>query len=141
MPDPSLNSVYDEKKILGCCVEKYGMNQIALCPKCYTIWNNENINGQEIRCSFGVTKSLKLKGVSLKTNKIKSSDYKDILDNKCVKSGKNINLQMNHNIMSKITINKNALTGFHNKMIVLPNESCAPFIRDLRAANYEVQEI
>ena len=115
------------------------MNQIALCPKCYTIWNNENINGQEIRCSFGVTKSIKLKGVSLKTNKIKSSDYKDILDNKCVKSGKNINLQMNHNIMSKITINKNALTGFHNKMIVLPNESCAPFIRDLRAVSYEVQ--
>ena len=40
--------------------------------------------------------------------------------------------------MSKITINKNALTGFHNKMIVLPNEACAPFIKGLRANNYEV---
>ena len=129
MPNPSINSVYDEKKILGCCVEKYGDNQIALCPKCYTIWNNN-----------GVTKSLKLKGVSLKKNKIVSSDYKDVLDHQSVKLGKNINLQMNHNVMSKITINKNALTGFHNKMIVLPNEACAPFIKGLRANNYEVHE-
>ena len=45
---------------------------------------------------------------------------------------------MNHNIMSKITINKNALTGFHNKMIVLSNEACAPFINGLSAKNYLV---
>lgn len=35
--DPYINSVYDEKKILGCCVEKYGANQIALVAKIHTI--------------------------------------------------------------------------------------------------------
>ena len=40
--------------------------------------------------------------------------------------------------MSKITINKNALTGFHNKMIVLPNQSCLPFIKGLTAKDYYV---
>lgn len=60
MPDPDINSVYDEKKILGCCVEKYGDNQIALCPKCYTIWNNAFIDVQG-KAHNGVTKSLKLK--------------------------------------------------------------------------------
>lgn len=140
MPDPSINTVYDEKKILGCCVEKYGDNQIALCPKCYTIWNNDVIDGHNELCSFGCTKSLKLKGVSLKTNNIVSSDYKDIIDHQCVKSGKNINLQMNAHMMSKITINKNALTGFHNKMIVLENQSCAPFIYGLYACDYEVHD-
>ena len=60
-----------------------------------TIWNN---NGQ--------TKSLKLKGVSLKKNDIKYSDYQNIIENQSVKQGKNFNLQMNGNQMSKLTINK-----------------------------------
>lgn len=41
-------------------------------------------------------------------------------------------------IMSKITTNKNALTGFHNKMITLMNQSCAPFIKGLSAKDYVV---
>ena len=150
MPDPKLKSVYgsietriasirDEKKLLGCCVEKYGMNQIALCPKCYTIWNGCNNPEDPLGSNNdGVTKSLKIKGVSLKTNKLTSNDYKDILDNESIKSGKNINLQVKKNIMSKITINKNALTGFHNKKIVLPNQSCLPFIKGLTAKDYYV---
>ncbi|WP_289705296.1 hypothetical protein, partial [Bacteroides acidifaciens] len=117
-----ISSNEDEKKVLGCAIEKTGENMIALAPKCYTIWNN---NGQ--------TKSLKLKGVSLKKNVIKSSDYKDIIENNSVKQGKNINLQMNGNQMSKVTIQKNALTGFHNKMIVLEDQTCIPFIRGLTA--------
>ena len=125
MPNPSINTIQDEKKILGCAIEKYGENMIALAPKCYTIFNS---NGQ--------TKSLKLKGVSLKKNHIVSSDYKSIIDNQSIKLGKNINLQMQNNKMSKITVNKNALTGCHTKMIVLPNQSCAPFVSGLTANNY-----
>ena len=41
-------------------------------------------------------------------------------------------------MMSKFTMNKNTLTGFHNKMIVLENQSCAPFIYGLYACDYEV---
>ena len=129
MPNPSIGTKADEKKILGASIEKYGDNQVALCPKCYTIWNNKEDGTSE-------TKSLKLKGVSLKKNSIQSSDYLHVIQERTVKPGININLQMNHNQMSKITVYKNALTGFHNKMIVLPNESCAPFIKGLTANDY-----
>ncbi len=138
MPNPNINTIADEKKILGCAIEKYGENMIALAPKCYTIFNNDNI-----------TKALKLKGVSLKKNKITKEDYEDIIANGGVKVGKNINLQMvncgksNNKItemkMSKITVNKNALTGTHTKMIVLENNSCAPYINGLTANNYIIE--
>ena len=128
LPDPNKN-VYDEKKILGMAVEKYGDNCIALAPKCYTIWNNT-----------GVTKSLKLKGVSLKKNKIISSDYQEVITNETVKAGRNISLQLKHNKMSKVFITKNALTMTHTKMICLPNNSCAPYIHGMKADQYRVQE-
>ena len=126
MPNPAIGTVADEKKILGAAVEKYGDNQVALCPKCYTIWNNKENGSME-------TKSLKVKGVSLKKNNINPTDYYTIIVDKCVIPGKNINLQMNRNQMSKVTIQKNALTGFHNKMIVLEDQTCVPFIKGLTA--------
>lgn len=112
-PDPN-KDIFDEKKLLGLAIEKEGENCIALAPKCYTIWNNDN-----------TTKSLKLKGVSLKKNKIVYPDYEKSLTKPV--SGININLQMNKNMMSKITIVKNALTASHTKMVVLPNQSCCPY--------------
>lgn len=127
MPDPD-KDVYDEKKILGLAVEKYGDNCVALAPKCYTIWNN---NGQ--------TKSLKLKGVSLKKNKIISSDYREVIQNENVKSGRNISLQLKNGQMSKVFVSKNALTMTHTKMIVLQNQSCAPYIHGLTAQDYKVE--
>ena len=110
LPDPS-KDIYDEKKLLGCAIEKEGENCVALCPKCYTIWNDD-----------GETKSLNLKGVSLKKNNIKSSDYENALTKP--KSGKNINLQYKNNEMVKLTVNKNALSGVHSKMRVLENQCC-----------------
>ena len=98
---------------------------IALAPKCYTIFNSDKS-----------VKSLKLKGVSLKKNHIEYDDYKNVILNNSVKIGKNINLQMNGNQMSKLTINKNALTGCHTKMIVLENQSCCPFISGLTSKDY-----
>ena len=127
MPNPSINNVYDEKKILGCCVEKFGANQVALAAKMYTIWSDDR------------TISLKVKGVSIKKNNINSSDYKDVIDRQTVKKGKNINLQMNNNKMSKMTVIKNALTSMHTKMITLSNHCCCPFINGLTASNYFVK--
>lgn len=122
LPIQPFTDIYDSKKLLGACVEKTAECQIALCPKCYSLFNKN-----------GTTKSMKLKGVSLTKNNIKSSDYRAIVDEGTIKRGKNINLQMNNNKMSKITIIKNALTGKHTKMIVLPNQSCVPFINGLSA--------
>ena len=130
MPNPSLNSIYDSKKILGCCVEKYGQNQIALCAKCYTIFNDDESN----------VVALKLKGVSLKKNKITSKDYENVIANNTVIAGKNINLQFKNNMMSKLTVNKNALTGTHTKMICLSNQACAPYVHGLNADDYIVLE-
>lgn len=55
--------------------------------ECYTIWNVDDDGNRE-------TKSLKVKGISLKTNHLVPSDYKDIIENNTIKQGKNINLQM-----------------------------------------------
>ena len=41
--------------------------------------------------------------------------------------------------ISKITVKKNALTGCHTKMIVLPNQSCAPFITGFTVKDYFVE--
>ena len=115
-PNPE-KDIYDEKKLLGLAIEKEGENCIALCSKCYSIWNND-----------GTTKSLKLKGVSLKKNKIVSSDYEKALKEPI--KGKNINLQLNRDSqMSKITINKNALSAVNTKMIVLSNGCCCVYPR------------
>ena len=46
---------------------------------------------------------------------------------------------MQDNKMSKITVNKNALTGCHTKMIVLSNQSCAPYIKGLYSSDYLVK--
>ena len=126
MPDPT-KGVYHEKKILGLAIEKEGENCIALAPKCYTIWNNS-----------GQTKSLKLKGVSLKKNKIVSADYKKVIDEETIKAGRNISLQLKNGQMKKVFTNKNALTMAHSKMIVLPNQACAPFIHGIKASQYKI---
>ena len=88
MSNPSIGTIADEKKILDASIEKYGDNQEALCPKCYTIWNNKEDGTSE-------PKSLKLKGVSLKKNSIESSDYLHVIQKRTVKPYININLQMN----------------------------------------------
>lgn len=126
MPNPN-KGLDDEKKILGLAIEKQGDNMIALAPKCYTIWSDN-------KCI-----SLKLKGVSLKKNNIKSEDYRNVIENNITVKGYNINLQMKDGIMSKITIVKNALTAAHTKMIVLENQCCCPFVKGLDAKDYIIQ--
>ena len=126
LPDPN-KGVYDEKKILGMAVEKFGDSCIALCCKCYTVFNHD-----------GTTKSLKLKGVSLKKNKIVSADYKKVIDEETIKAGRNISLQLKNGQMKKVFTNKNALTMAHSKMICLPNGSCAPFLFGVKASQYKV---
>jgi hypothetical protein len=113
LPDPE-KDVYDEKKLLGLAIENQDENCVALAPKCYCLFPNKNIT--------------KMKGVKKTLNNLTSQDYQEALKKPIM--GKNINLQMKNNIMSKITVQKNALTGVHTKAVVLSNHSCAPFIHD-----------
>jgi hypothetical protein len=110
-----------KKQLLGLAIERQDENCIALAPKCYTLFPHNMVT--------------KMKGVSKSKNKVTSSDYSVCLDGGVVK-GKNINLQLIKSIsgagreemvMSKVTVNKNALTACNTKNITLPNQSCIPF--------------
>ena len=71
-----------EKKLLGCAIEKQGLNIVALGPKCYTTWNNDD----EYKC--------KVKGVSLRTNKhITYKSYVEVIDKETTINGTNYLLQ------------------------------------------------
>jgi hypothetical protein len=117
---------------LGLAIENQDENCIALAPKCYCLFPNQNIT--------------KMKGVKKSLNKSTAQDYQSAIIKPIV--GKNINLQMknmpthssNSNyVMSKIKVRKNALTATHTQAIVLSNESCAPFIYGYDAVtNYEI---
>ena len=107
-----------EKKLLGLAIEKQGDNMIALCPKCYTSFNDDK-----------KTIALKMKGVNAKQNKhINSESYKDIVENGGKVSGQNSILQLKSQLMSRIQMDKTALTGAHTKAVVHPNGCCMPFI-------------
>jgi hypothetical protein len=76
---------------------------ITLAPKMYTAFNDNS------------TVSLKLKGVSIKQNNLKHYRYLHVLEEKyCIKSDQR-NLKKYRNAMTKICVNKTALSAFHNK--------------------------
>ena len=106
------------KKMLGLAIENQGDNMIALGPKCYTSWNND-----------GKKLSLKNKGVDIKQNShITCNSYIEILTEQNICTGKNSTLQMKNGEMSRLTINKIALTGSNNKGVTLENGCVLPFV-------------
>ncbi len=109
-----------EKKLLGLAIEKQGDNMVALCPKCYTSWNETD----------GViqTKAIKCKGVSIKQNPLSHLDYCDIIFKGETKKGHNTGLQCKNGTMVKITMRKDALTGRHTKGVVQENGCVHPFL-------------
>ncbi len=109
-----------EKKLLGLAIEKQGDNMVALCPKCYTSWNDDN--------GKITVKATKCKGVSIKQNPLKHEDYCNIINFGTTKLGRNTNLQCKNGTMVKIAMNKNALTGRHTKGVVQENGCVHPFI-------------
>ena len=115
---------------MGLAIEKQGDNMVALCPKCYTSW--DNINNSSLG-SFGPTIALKMKGVSKKQNShIKPENYLDIINDGITFDGENINLVLKNGQMSRISVSKSALTGTHTKAYVLENGVCLPFVDGVR---------
>jgi hypothetical protein len=118
--NPTFNSdlakMQFDKKLLGLAIEKQALNMIALGPKCYTLFNDP-------------VKPIarKVKGVSIRQNPLTVGDYSDVIKEDRIVKGKNTNLQMSRNLMSKVLINKTALSGLHTKFQVLSdNSTCAP---------------
>ncbi|KAA6390024.1 MAG: hypothetical protein EZS28_014448 [Streblomastix strix] len=127
---PSIRGdIYDEKKILGLAIERQGVAMVALAPKNYMIETNYNGNSK-----------IKLKRVNQKTNKFTKAQIVD-----CVNEGKitkctNMRLGQQNHQMSQLAIEKNGITGIHDKMIVLSNQSCCPYIFSLTAKDYSFQD-
>jgi hypothetical protein len=106
-----------DKKLLGYAIEKQSQHMIALAPKMYTAFNDDS------------TVSLKLKGVSIKQTNLNSYHYLHVLEEKCSIKSEQRNLRMYRNIMTKINVNKTALSAFHNKYVVLDDFStCGCFL-------------
>lgn len=128
---PKLNNKAEEKahekKLLGLAIEKQGDNMIALCSKCYTSFNGE------IGTDSFKRLALKMKGVSMKQNKQLTSDkYLNVVKNGVTYDGENIGLQLKNGQMTRLSINKTALTGSHTKAVVHENGCCMPFIVDAK---------
>ncbi len=110
-----------EKKLLGLAIEKQGDNMIALCPKCYTSWN-EDENG------VIKVKATKCKGVSIKQNPLKHTDYCDVIFKGKIIDGENKGIRYINGETVKYTVHKSALSGKHTKGVVQENGCVHPFI-------------
>ena len=60
-------------------------------------------------------------------------DYYETVADKAVFRSTALNLRVYKGVMSKLETSKNALTGIQNKMVVLWNQNCAPFVYGLDA--------
>jgi hypothetical protein len=122
LPDPK-KGYEEQKKMLGFSIENEGFEMIALGPKCYSLRTEK----RDI---------MKVKGVILKQNPhISHQSYRDVLTSGNPMNGENIMLRIRAEKgkdfeMTKQLQPKIALTAIHNKMRVLSNNSCAPFIEN-----------
>jgi hypothetical protein len=129
-PDPS-KGLKDKKKLLGLCKEKEGQFMYAVSPKCYFLYTDDN---------EGIAK---FKGVMGRYNKnINGDDYLNVITKNATITGTNVTLREkkigDDFEMTKQRQTKNAITALHNKMRVLSNDSCAPFIDGLKKEDYIV---
>ena len=123
------------KQLLGLSIEREGSSMIALAPKCYSIISQS-------ATSNGISKNSeinKLKGLNLTDNDIHYDDYKEIIDKNSTKSGVNKMIKCKGCDLFEIEQEKRCLTGYHNKMVVLSNQCCAPFVYGLKASDYSIQ--
>jgi sporulation protein YlmC with PRC-barrel domain len=79
---------------------------------------------------------MKNKGVKMSLNQhITNLSYKDIVENGGKIEGKNVTLQMKNGQMSRLTVNKTALTGKNNKGWVCENGCVLPFVHGAKYKN------
>ncbi|KAA6389079.1 MAG: hypothetical protein EZS28_015397 [Streblomastix strix] len=123
-------TVAEEKKLMGITTELQEENIICLALKCYSL-SNGNEQSDDI-----VSLVNRMKGVSEKKANLTTNDYIKCLNDGCNINETTNNLQMKKGVMSMISMEKSALTGIHNKMFVLANGCCAPFIYGINSDHY-----
>ncbi|GHU20237.1 hypothetical protein FACS189472_11240 [Alphaproteobacteria bacterium] len=154
----------DEKKLLHFATENIGDEMIALAPKNYILHRvKEYKKAEDIpktqndawmrdkNGDFIMDYKKGLKGVNKDNNKhINFEAFQKCLLEGKITAGKNCTFQPRKNMeakekgdradytLSKITVNKFALSGIYTKGVVLENTRCCPFIQGLTADNYVV---
>jgi hypothetical protein len=127
--------LFKEKKLLGFEVEKTGSSMIAIAPKQYTLTKNRNdfsINNDGIQMNNTSDNEtiLKNKGINTKTSNICYDDYLNVaLTGECKEEKDIYEIRTIDQKKVLIKMDKWALTGIHNKMKVMPNNVCYPFIQ------------
>ncbi|KAA6374075.1 MAG: hypothetical protein EZS28_030399 [Streblomastix strix] len=117
-------TVAEEKKLMGITTESQVENIVCLAPKCYSLYNrNEQIDDivSLVNRMKGVSQRCWLSEGSEKKANLTANDYIKCLNSSVAISVTTNNLQMKTGVMSMISMEKSALTGFHNKMVVLSN--------------------
>ncbi|KAA6377535.1 MAG: hypothetical protein EZS28_026938 [Streblomastix strix] len=83
----------------------------------------------------------KILGVILDQNpQINQQTFADYINKGSVTTAINTTLAQRKGVMSRLQMNRNAITGSHTKMIVLPNQTCLPFIFGIKADKYFIQQ-
>ncbi|KAA6393950.1 MAG: hypothetical protein EZS28_010525 [Streblomastix strix] len=126
-------TVAEEKKLMGINTESQGENIVCLAPKCYSLYNGNEQNDDIISLVNW------MKGVSKKKANLTTNDYIKCMNDECNINVTTNNLQMKMVVMSMISMEKSALTGVHNKMVVLSNGCCAPFIFGISSDHYLIE--
>ncbi|KAA6398890.1 MAG: hypothetical protein EZS28_005582 [Streblomastix strix] len=103
--------------------ESQGENIVCLAPKCKSLYNGNEQNGDTVSLVN------RLKGINEKKINLTTNDHIKCLIDGCNINVTTNNLQMKMGVMSMISMEKSALIGIHNMMVVLANGCCAPFIR------------
>ncbi|KAA6357093.1 MAG: hypothetical protein EZS28_047380, partial [Streblomastix strix] len=127
-------TVAEEKKLMGITTESQGENIVCLAPKCYSLYNG-NEQSDDI-----VSLVNRMKGVSEQKADLTTNDYIKCLNDGCNINVTTNNLQIKIVVMSMISTEKSALTGIHNKMVVLSNGCCAPFMYGINADHYLIDQ-
>ncbi|KAA6378647.1 MAG: hypothetical protein EZS28_025826, partial [Streblomastix strix] len=127
-------TVAEEKKLIGITTESQGKNIVCLAPKCYSLYKGNEQNDDIVSLVN------RMKGVSEKKANLTTNDYIKYLNEGCNINVTTNNLQMKMGVMSMISMEKSALTGIHNKMVILSNGCCAPFMYGISADHYLIDQ-
>ncbi|KAA6397482.1 MAG: hypothetical protein EZS28_006992 [Streblomastix strix] len=127
------STVAEEKKLLGFITESQGENIVSLAPKCYNLFNGNEQN-EDIVSLMNM-----MKGVSEMRANLTTNDYIKCLIDGCNINVTTNNLQMKMGVMSMISMEKSALIGIHNKIVLLSNGCCAPFMYGINADHYLIE--
>ncbi|KAA6397723.1 MAG: hypothetical protein EZS28_006752 [Streblomastix strix] len=123
-------TIAEEKKLMSITTQSQGENIVCLAPKYYSLYNGNEQNEDIISLMNW------MKGVSEKKGNHTTNDYIKCLNDGCNINVTTNNLQMKLGVMSMISMEKSALTGIYNKMNVLSNGCCAPFMYGISADHY-----